>query len=82
MKETTLFMNGSSQAVRIPKEMRITGEKVLIERIGSVTVLVDLTDPWASLTLAQMMFAGKFMPEGRSVNPIVEREAITGSKKK
>ena len=79
MKETTLFMNGSSQAVRIPKEMRISGDKVMIEKIGSVTVIIDSQDPWASLKLAQIMMAGKFMPEGRAVNNLVEREGLAKS---
>jgi len=82
MKETTLFMNGSSQAVRIPKEMRLSGDKVLIEKIGSITVIVEKSDPWASLTLAQSLFSKDFMKEGRSVNKIVERDDLSKGLKK
>lgn len=82
MKETTIFQSGNSQAMRIPKEMRFASEKVFIEKIGSITVILDSSDPWASLKLAQIMFAGKFMLSGRSVNPIIEREGLSeGSKK-
>lgn len=77
MKETTLFTNGASQAVRIPKEMRFTTEKVLIEKVGSVTIIIEPTDPWASLRMAQLMMAGEFMPEGRAVNPIMERHGLS-----
>lgn len=82
MKETTLFMNGSSQAVRIPKEMRLSGDKVLIEKIGSITVIVEKSDPWASLTLAQSLFSSDFMKDGRSVNEIVDRQNLTAGLKK
>ncbi|MCB0361101.1 MAG: AbrB/MazE/SpoVT family DNA-binding domain-containing protein [Bdellovibrionales bacterium] len=82
MKETTLFMNGSSQAVRIPKEMRLSGDKVLIEKIGSVTVIVEQSDPWASLTLAQALFSKDFMKDGRSINEIVERPELSAGLKR
>jgi antitoxin VapB len=31
---TTIFMNGRSQAVRMPKEMRLPGKKVSIRKLG------------------------------------------------
>lgn len=31
---TTLFLNGRSQAVRIPKELRLEGTEVSIRRLG------------------------------------------------
>ena len=76
MKETTVFMNGNSQAMRIPKEMRFATEKVLIQKIGAVTVVVDGSDPWASLALAQLLVSPDFMQGGRSVNALVEREGL------
>jgi antitoxin VapB len=36
---TTLFMNGRSQAVRLPKEFRLSGEKVSIRRVGNGILL-------------------------------------------
>ena len=82
MKETTLFMNGSSQAVRIPKEMRISGDKVLIEKIGSVTIIVEKSDPWASLNLAQTLFSKDFMQKGRELKNISERKNLNAGLKK
>ena len=76
MKETTAFQNGGSQAVRIPKEMRLESEKVLMEKVGNILVIIDGNDPWESVRLAQVLAAGKFMPEGRTVNPIVSREGL------
>lgn len=31
---TTLFMNGRSQAVRLPKDLRLPGKEVTIRRLG------------------------------------------------
>ena len=37
-----LFKNGSSQAVRLPKEFRFAGEEVAIRRMGEAVVLMPL----------------------------------------
>jgi antitoxin VapB len=83
MKESTIFMSGNSQAIRIPKEMRFkTGQKVLIEKVGNVTIIVDESDPWASLKLAQAMDTGDFMEKGRMLNKIVSRKGLEKAFKK
>jgi antitoxin VapB len=38
-KRAKLFMTGRSQAVRLPKEFRFTGDTVLIRREGSAVIL-------------------------------------------
>lgn len=39
---TTLFTNGRSQAVRIPKELRFEGKEVEIRRLGDGVLLVPV----------------------------------------
>lgn len=39
MKKAKLFANGRSQAVRLPKEFRMPGSEVFIERRGEEVVL-------------------------------------------
>ena len=39
---TTLFNNGRSQAVRIPKELRFESKEVSIRRLGDGVLLVPL----------------------------------------
>ena len=39
---TTLFTNGRSQAVRIPKELRFEGREVSIRRLGDGVLLVPV----------------------------------------
>lgn len=36
---TTLFKNGRSQAVRLPKEFRLAGDRVSIRRVGDGILL-------------------------------------------
>ncbi len=47
MKTAKLFMNGRSQAVRLPKEFRLPGEEVRIHREGRRIVLEPITDGWS-----------------------------------
>ncbi len=82
MKEAAVFQNGGSQAIRIPKEMRLDSDKVLIEKVGGVVVILDGNDPWASVKLGQVLMAGRFMAEGRELNPIVERKGLRKKSKK
>ncbi len=42
--KTTVFTSGGSQAVRIPKELRIDAKRVEIERKGATLVLRPLPD--------------------------------------
>lgn len=39
-----LFQNGSSQAVRLPREFRFKGDKVRIRRVGRSVILEPLMD--------------------------------------
>lgn len=42
---TTLFMNGRSQAVRLPKEFRLPGQKVSLRRVGDGVLLEPVKEP-------------------------------------
>jgi len=41
---TTLFLNGRSQAVRIPKELRFEGTEVSIRRLGDGVLIEPVKD--------------------------------------
>lgn len=38
-KIAKLFMNGNSQAVRLPREMRFKGDRVRVRKVGNTLVL-------------------------------------------
>lgn len=66
-KLAKLFVNGSSQAVRLPREFRFDGTQVRVSRFGRGVLLEpvvsDVSDWFAELD----RYAGEpFMPEGRS----------------
>ena len=43
-KRARLFWTGRSQAVRLPKELRFTGDAVLVRREGDAVILEPLDD--------------------------------------
>jgi antitoxin VapB len=47
-----LFKNGSSQAVRLPKEFRVRGREVIVKRFGDMVVLVPKVYRRAELAAA------------------------------
>lgn len=46
MLTAKLFTNGSSQAVRLPKEFRFTGSEVYVQKIGDTVILVPKNKAW------------------------------------
>ena len=71
-----LFKNGSSQAVRLPREFRFKGDKVRIRRVGKSVVLEPLVDDpevWLA-ELKKIPVDPGFMKERRQ--PKTPRRAI------
>jgi antitoxin VapB len=73
MKTAKLFMNGKSQAVRLPKEFRFEGDEVYIQRLGKTVVLVPKADPWMDMYEATKMYSDDFMQD-REQPEMQERE--------
>lgn len=46
IKRATLFMNGRSQAVRLPKEFRFEGTHVYAKKDGDRVILSPVDDRW------------------------------------
>ncbi|HLB43025.1 MAG TPA: type II toxin-antitoxin system VapB family antitoxin [Gammaproteobacteria bacterium] len=61
MRIAKLFKNGQSQAVRLPKEFRFEGEEVFIKKVGKVTILLPIKNPWAPLLDSINKFSDDFM---------------------
>ena len=62
MKTTTIFKNGYSQAVRLPKEFRFDGKKVYIVKRGDTVVLIPYREPWNTLFESLDQFSDDFLP--------------------
>lgn len=76
MMTAKVFENGRSQAVRLPKEYRFSGDEVMINKIGEIVFLMPKTSKWDSFMKAIEMFTPDFMEDGRVEHPLQEREAI------
>ncbi len=75
MDTAKVFMNGRSQAVRLPKDYRFEGSEVYIKKIGDVVVLIPHYAPWQSLFDSLEMFSDDFL-ESRDQPEIQEREEM------
>ena len=49
MQTAKLFNNGGSQAVRLPKEFRFSGDDVYIKKYQGIVMLLPKESPWSSL---------------------------------
>lgn len=74
MATAKLFQNGKGQAVRLPKEYRFSGDKVIIKRIGNAVVLLPYQDSWETLFDSLEQFSDDFMSEYRQQPEEQERE--------
>ena len=75
MDTATLFMNGGSQAVRLPKKFRFEGTRVVIKKVGSSLILTPYEDIWRSFEEGLAMFPDDFM-EDRNQPEMQERESL------
>lgn len=74
MPTAKLFRNGNSQAVRLPKEFRMSGEMVKISRKGKQIIIEPLEMTWEALFESLHDFPDDFMQEGREQPPMQKRE--------
>ena len=71
MKTAKIFMNGRSQAVRLPKEFRLEDDEVYVKKMGNVVMLIPKQNPWAALASSLDMFSEDFMKERKQ--PLAQR---------
>lgn len=73
MDTAKLFINGRSQAVRIPKKYRFKGDEVYIKKVGNTVILIPYHAPWETLIDSLDIFSADFM-ENREQPPLQDRE--------
>ncbi len=76
MNTAKLFVNGRSQAVRLPKEYAFSGSEVYIKKIGGVVMLIPKDDPWRSFVDSMDKFTDDFMETGRDQGTLEQRESL------
>lgn len=56
MEKAKIFQTGRSQAVRIPKAFRFSGDEVFIQRVGNGVLLLPIENPWDMMEVALAAF--------------------------
>ena len=76
MQTAKLFMNGRSQAVRLPKEFQFSGDDVYIRKHGDAVILVPKDKAWETFLRGLDTFSEDFMSEERDQGISEEREVL------
>ena len=76
MQSAKLFLNGRSQAVRLPKEFQFSGDDVLIQKVGDAVILLPHNKSWEIFLDGLNSFTDDFMKEERSQGKNQAREKI------
>ena len=76
MQTAKLFLNGRSQAVRLPRAFRFPGHEVKISKEGSRIILEPVDQSWDNWFQAIGQFSSDFMEEGREQPTIQDREGF------
>ena len=76
MMTAKLFENGRSQAVRLPKECRFSGEEVAINKVGDIVMLMPKENKWLGFLNSLNLFSEDFMNDVRRDNILQEREQL------
>jgi antitoxin VapB len=76
MHTAKLFINGRSQAVRLPKEFQFSGTDVLIQKVGDAVILVPHDKSWEVFLHGVNSFTDDFMGDGRNQGKNQGREDL------
>jgi antitoxin VapB len=63
MHTAKIFVNGKSQAIRLPKEYRFEGSEVYVNKVGGTVILFSKDDPWRPLFESLKTFTDDFMSD-------------------
>ena len=76
MTTAKIFENGRSQAVRLPKEYRFSGDEVIVNKIGDIVLLMPKDNQWSGFLGSLNLFTSDFMQAGREDQMPQERESL------
>jgi len=76
METAKLFVNGQSQAVRLPKEYRFSGNEVYIQKVGNAVMLFPKERAWEIFLNGLNGFTDDFFADGRDQGVQTPRETL------
>ena len=68
-KPAKIFMNGRSQAVRLPKEYRFDCDEVYIEKQGDKVIISAVQPDWDEFFNVVAVFDGDFLTDREDLPP-------------
>jgi antitoxin VapB len=75
MVTAKVFQNGRSQAIRLPKEFRVSSHEVYLKKTPE-GFLVIAKDPWELFREGIEEISGDFMTSGRDQSPPQQRKPL------
>jgi antitoxin VapB len=69
MKTAKIFMNGRSQAVRLPKEFRFDCDEVYVEQRGDSLILTAKAPSWDEFFALEPAFGSDFLADREDLPP-------------
>lgn len=76
METAKLFLNGQSQAVRLPKEYRFSCNEVYIKKVGNAVMLFPKERAWETFLNGLNSFTDDFFADGRNQGVQAPRETL------
>jgi antitoxin VapB len=76
METAKLFVNGQSQAVRLPKEFRFTGTEVYIQKVGNTVMLFPKERIWETFLNGLNSFTEDIFEDERNQGVQAPRNAL------
>lgn len=76
METAKLFVNGQSQAVRLPKEYRFSGNEVYIRKVGNAVMLFPKERVWETFLNSLDSFTDDFFADEREQGIQEPRETL------
>jgi antitoxin VapB len=76
METAKIFVNGQSQAVRLPKEYRFSGNEVYIQKVGHAVLLFPKERAWETFLNGLNSFTDDFFADGRNQGVQAPRETL------
>ncbi len=76
METAKIFVNGQSQAVRLPKAYRFLGNEVYIRKVGNAVILFPKEQAWETFLNGLNGFTDDFLAEGRQQGDQAPRDDL------
>lgn len=73
MQRAKVFQSGRSQAIRLPKEFRVSTEEVYLKKTPEGFLVIE-RDPWEIFLEGVAELSDDFMADGRQQPPEQERD--------